>query len=102
MYSDNEEKAVFDSSVCRIDDIQVDGANINVQFTKNFDKEVLLMLAAYTEDDVLCGIEYKSVNLTDSKDFVLNTDKASYVSAFLWDDFSGIKSECGKLDRMLN
>lgn len=36
MYSDNEEKATFDSSICRIDDIIIDGTNINVQFTKKF------------------------------------------------------------------
>lgn len=101
MYSDNEEKATFDSSICRIDNITIDGTNINVQFTKNFDEEVLLIVASYTDDDRLCSVTYTPVNLSDNKNFTLDTNGASYISAFLWKDLNSLTPKCNKLSKYI-
>ncbi|MDD6483565.1 MAG: leucine-rich repeat domain-containing protein [Clostridiales bacterium] len=101
MYSDNEEKVTFDSSICRIDDITIDGTNINVQFTKNFDEEVLLVVASYADDDILCSVTYAPVNLTDNKNFILDTNGVSYISAFLLKDLNNLTPKCNKLSKYI-
>lgn len=68
---------------------------------KNFDEEVLLVVAAYTDNDMLCNITYTPVNLTDKKNFTLDTDSVSYISAFLWKDLNNLTPKCNKFSKYI-
>lgn len=89
-YSDNEEKAVFESAICRIDSITLDENTLNVGITKNFKQKNTLIAAAYTKENKLCEMQYKTIDSDGSFDFDLDTTEAAYISVFLWDDLKGM------------
>ena len=101
MYSDNEYKAVFDSAICTINKITTNDTGITVQFTKNYDKEALLIAASYKNDNSLCDVIHKPVNLTDTVDLTLDSSEAEYVSVYLWDTANKQDPLCNKLIKKL-
>lgn len=83
-----------------ISDLIISDQIINVSVTKISDLESKLIIASYTDDNVLVDINSADI-LTDIGEtseitMKLNLKNAAYVKAFVWDDFDDARplSEC--------
>ena len=88
-----------------INGINIENELVTVNITRNADSVGKLIAAAYADNGKLIGIAYKDIALTSNQTedivFDLNTEGASYVSAFMWDNITSMKPISTKINQEL-
>lgn len=88
-----------------INSINIENELATVNITRNADSGGKLIVAAYADNGKLIGITYKDIALTGNQTedivFDLNTEGASYVSAFMWDNITSMNPISTKINQEL-
>lgn len=98
VYSDNDQKIVFESLNCRVNNIELQGGKAVVNVTKNSADKAVLVLAAYSDSGNLVEVQYKDISTSDDIEFTLKNADAVNACAFIWESIDGMNPIADKYD----